>query len=43
MIEKIAAPQVDVIGFSFGAVAVRIYLSGKQSEPGVFRPLADHK
>ncbi len=32
---------VDVIGFSMGALVVRSYLAGKQTEPGAFSPLAD--
>ena len=32
---------VDVIGFSMGALVVRSYLAGKQTEPGVFSPPAN--
>ncbi len=32
---------VDLIGFSMGALVVRSYLAGKQTDPGVFAPPAD--
>jgi len=43
MIDGTGAPQVDVISHSMGGLVVRCYLSGKQSDPGVFQPPADPK
>jgi uncharacterized protein (TIGR03437 family) len=43
LIQGIAASQVDLVAYSFGNIAARSYLSGKQAEPGVFKPPANHK
>jgi uncharacterized protein (TIGR03437 family) len=43
LIEGTGAPQVDVISHSMGGLVVRCYLSGKQTNPGVFNPPANPK
>ncbi|HTS61040.1 MAG TPA: IPT/TIG domain-containing protein [Candidatus Acidoferrales bacterium] len=42
-LQETGAAQVDVIAFSMGSLTVRAYLSGKQNDPGVFQPPAEHK
>lgn len=42
-IEATEAPQVDLILYSMGSLIARCYLSGKQNEPGEFKPPREHK
>lgn len=43
MIDSFGVPQVDVITYGAGSAMLRSYLSGKQLDPGVFKPPADPK
>jgi uncharacterized protein (TIGR03437 family) len=42
-IASLNAPQVDVVVHSMGGLILRSYLSGKQPDPGTFRPPPAHK
>lgn len=42
-LNKLPAPQVDVVAHSMGGLIVRSYLAGKQAAPGIFTPPSTQK